>query len=88
MESRFDKYTNNSKTQSAHIAEINSFIDWLYSKGNDLIEKEIQDLSRRIDKGGAPVIFSNKVNELIDLGKCIEKVYSTYHFNKGTNAAA
>ncbi len=82
MESRFSKYKNEGKNTSSHIANINSFIDWQFDKGLDLIEKEIKDLQSRIDKGGAPAIFSNKVDELIALGQCIEKVHETYHYKK------
>jgi uncharacterized protein YaaR (DUF327 family) len=82
MESRFDKYTNNNSKTASHIANINNFIDYLYSTGNDTIEEEIKDLQSRINAGGAPAIFSSKVNELLALGRCIEKVYATYHFNK------
>lgn len=83
MESRFNKYKNEGQTASTHIANVNSFIDWLYSDGNDLIEREIQDLTRRIDEGNAPAIFGNKKKKLIKLGECIEDLYETYHFNRG-----
>ena len=82
MESRFSKYRNSGANASNHIANIHSFIDWLHSEGNNIIEDEIKDLTRRIEAGGAPPIFSNKKEELIDLGENIEKVYNTYHFNK------
>jgi len=83
MESRFSKYKSNGKTVSDHIANINSFINWNFDKGLDLIEKEIHSLQEKIDRGNAPAIFSNKVNQLISLGECIEKLHETYHFNKG-----
>ena len=83
MESRFDKYKSEGKAQSSHIANINSFIDWNFDKGLDIIEKEIKDLKNRISQGNAPAIFSNKVDGLISLGECIEKLHETYHFNKG-----
>ena len=82
MESRFSKYETSGKATATHIANVNSFINNLHDKGLDLIEKEIQDLSDRIDAGNAPVIFSNKKKLLIDLGKCIESVYETYHYNR------
>jgi hypothetical protein len=82
MESRFNKYKTENKTAQTHIANINNFIDWQYKTGLDLIEKEIQDLKRRIDAGNAPAIFSTKVDKLIKLGETIEGVYETYHFNK------
>ena len=83
--SRFDKYENDSTkgaSASNHIANIHNFIDWLYEDGNDIIEKEIADLSNRIAGGNAPAIFGNKKMKLIKLGKDIEDVYETYHFNK------
>lgn len=82
MESRFAKYKNEGKTIASKIANINSFVDYLYSTGNDTIENEIQDLQRKIDNGNAPAIFSNKVDLLIKLGECIERVHETYHFNR------
>ena len=84
MESRFSKYENNNsgKIASQHIANVNSYINWNYDKGLDIIEKEIADLQGRIDRGNAPTIFANKVDLLIELGKCIEKVHETYHFNR------
>lgn len=87
MESRFNKYKNTGKETSTHIANINNFIDWQYENGLDLIEREINDLQMRIDKGNAPAIFSNKINQLISLGECIEKIHETYHFNKNTATA-
>lgn len=83
MESRFEKYKSSNKAASTHIANINNFIDWQYENGLDMIEREIEDLQRRIDNGNAPAIFSNKVDLLIKLGECIEKVHETYHFNRG-----
>jgi hypothetical protein len=82
MESRFKKYADNNVSASNHIANIHSFIDYLNDVGNELIEDEIQDLSRRISDGGAPAIFSNKKKKLLKLGMAIEDVYETYHFNK------
>lgn len=82
MESRFDKYKGDGKAASTHIANINNFIDWQFETGLDLIEKEITDLQKRIDKGNAPAIFSNKKSLLISLGETIEKLHETYHFNK------
>ena len=82
MESRFNKYKNEGKAESSHIANINSYIDWNFDKGLDLIEKEINALQEKINKGNAPAIFANKVNNLINLGECIERLHETYHFNK------
>lgn len=82
MESRFNKYKNEGKAVSNHIANINNFIDWNFDKGLDLIEKEINSLQSKIDAGNAPAIFTSKVSLLIDLGECIEKIHETYHFNK------
>lgn len=82
MESRFDKYKSEGKSMSTQIANINNFIDWNFDKGLDLIEKEINALQDKVDKGNAPAIFTNKINGLINLGECIEKLYETYHFNK------
>lgn len=82
MESRFDKYKAEGKITSAHIANINNLVDWLNKDANNLIEKEIQDLTQRIDNGNAPAIFAKKVDLLIKLGQCIEEVHETYHFNK------
>jgi hypothetical protein len=82
MESRFGKYKSVGKVVSDHIANINNFIDWNFDKGLDLIEKEINDLQGRINAGNAPAIFSNKVNQLINLGECIEKLHETYHYSK------
>lgn len=87
--SRFAKYktetsketsTNNSAVYN-HIKNVNNFIDYLYGRGNDIIESEIKDLKNRLENGGAP-IFGTKVEQLIELGECIEKVYRTYHYNK------
>lgn len=82
MESRFNKYENNNQTVANHIANVNVFINQLYEQGLDLIEREINDLQSRIEQGNAPTIFSNKKDKLIKLGKCIESLYETYHFNK------
>ena len=82
MESRFNKYKREGKAASNHIANTNNFIDWNFDKGLDLIEKEINDLQSRINAGNAPAIFSNKVNQLINLGECIERLHETYHYNK------
>lgn len=82
MESRFNKYKTEGKAMSSQIANINNYIDWNFDKGLDLIEKEINALQQKIDAGNAPAIFSNKVNSLINLGECIEKLHETYHFNK------
>jgi hypothetical protein len=82
MESRFNKYKSEGKATSNHIANINNYIDWNFKQGLDLIEKEINSLSEKIDAGTAPAIFSRKKQELIDLGECIEKLHETYHFNK------
>lgn len=82
MESRFDKYKSEGKAMSTQIANINNFIDWNFDKGLDLIEREINALQDKVDKGNAPAIFTNKINGLINLGECIEKLYETYHFNK------
>lgn len=86
MESRFSKYesVNNGKSISNHIANVNTFVGWLGSKGCDLIEKEIQLLSEKINAGTAPAIFSQKVSSLIELGKAIEKVHEVYTFNRKT----
>ena len=85
MESRFDKYKTENKAASSHIANINNYIDWNFEKGLDLIEKEIESLQKHIDGGNAPAIFSNKKQQLINLGECIEKLHETYHFNKRDN---
>lgn len=82
MESRFGKYKNEGKATSSHIANINNFIDWNFENGLDLIEKEINDLQSRVNAGNAPAIFSSKINQLINLGECIENLHETYHFNK------
>lgn len=81
MESRFSKYKSEGKAISSHIANVNSFINFLY-KSLDIVEAEIKDLKSRIDEGAAPKIFENKVDLLIALGESIENVYETYHFNK------
>jgi hypothetical protein len=85
MESRFSKYKSEGKAMSNHIANINSYIDWNYNKGLDLIEKEISSLQEKIDNGNAPAIFSQKIDRLISLGECIEALHETYHFNKNNN---
>ena len=82
MESRFNKYKTEGKATSTQIANINTYIDWNFEKGLDLIEKEITSLQQKIDAGSAPPIFTNKVNGLISLGECIERLHETYHFNK------
>lgn len=82
MESRFNKYKNDGKAMSGQIANINNYIDWNFEKGLDLIEKEINALQSKVDAGNAPAIFTNKINGLINLGECIEKLHETYHFNK------
>ena len=82
MESRFDKYKNEGKATSSHIANINNFVDWNFDKGLDLIEKEINSLQEKMNAGNAPAIFGKKVGLLISLGECIEKVHEVYHFNK------
>ena len=84
MESRFNKYKNEGKAMSNHIANINNYIDWNFDQGLDLIEKEIGSLQEKIDSGNAPAMFGKKVKELITLGECIEKLHETYHFNKNT----
>lgn len=84
MESRFSKYKTDSKVMSSQIANINNFIDWNYNKGLDLIEKEINALQAKVEAGNAPAIFSNKINGLINLGECIEKLHETYHFNRNS----
>lgn len=81
MESRFSKYENEGKSLSSHIANVNNFIDFLYGS-LDTIEKEIKSLQAKINEGTAPPIFSSKVNQLISLGKNIENIYETYHFNR------
>ena len=85
MESRFSKYKTEGKIVSSQIANINNFIDWNFDKGLDLIEKEIKALQAKIDAGNAPAIFTTKINGLINLGECIEKLHETYHFNKNNN---
>ena len=82
MESRFNKYKNEGKAISSQIANINTYIDWNFEKGLDLIEKEIKSLQSMVDAGNAPTIFTNKINGLIHLGECIENIHETYHFNK------
>lgn len=82
MESRFNKYKSDNKNTATHIANVNNFVDFLFTKGLDIIEKEIQDLGDRIEKSNAPAIFSNKKDLLIKLGECIENVHETYHFNR------
>ena len=82
MESRFSKYKDEGKATSSHIANINNYIDWNFKQGLDLIEKEINSLQEKINKGNAPAIFANKVDSLISLGESIEKVHEVYHFNK------
>ena len=82
MESRFNKYKTEGKSLSTQIANINTFIDHLFDKGLDIIEKEINSLKEKVDKGNAPTIFSVKIDQLIKLGECIEALHETYHFNK------
>lgn len=82
MESRFDKYKNDGKIVSDHIANINNLIERLYKEDNNLIEKEIQDLTRRVQSGNAPTIFQHKIDLLIRLGQCIEEIHRVYNFNK------
>lgn len=83
MESRFSKYKNDGKAVSDHIANINNFIDWNFDKGLDLIEKEIASLQDLIKAGADNKMFPKKIDQLIDLGECIEKLHETYHYNKG-----
>ena len=85
MESRFDKYMNDGKTMSMQIASINNFIDWNYQNGLDLIEEEINALQGLIKKGESNKMFPKKINQLIDLGKCIEQLYDSYHFNRSNS---
>ena len=81
--SRFDKYQiKEGEKLSAQIANINNYIDWNFEKGLDVIEKEISALQDKINEGSAPAIFGKKINLLIKLGKCIEDIHETYHFNK------
>ena len=82
MESRFNKYKNEGKATSSQIANINNFIDWIYEKGLDLIEKEIKSLQNQIDNGADNKMFPKKINLLINLGECIEKLHEIYHFNR------
>lgn len=82
MERRFDKYKSESKVTADQIANINSFIDWCFNKGRDLIEKEIQSLEYLIDRGEDNAMFPKKINQLIALGEKIEDLYETYHFNR------
>lgn len=82
MESRFNKYKSEGKAASSQIANINNFIDWNFEKGLDLIEKEINSLQGQIDSGAENKMFPKKINLLINLGECIEKIHETYHFNK------
>lgn len=83
MESRFNKYKSEGKAVSDHIANINSFINYLNKEGNDLIEEEIKDLTRRIEGGDNNQMFPKKKKLLITLGETIEDLYATYHFNRG-----
>lgn len=83
MESRFNKYKSEGKAVSDHIANINSFINYLNKEGNDLIEEEIKDLTRRIEEGDNNQMFPKKKKLLITLGETIEDLYATYHFNRG-----
>jgi hypothetical protein len=82
MESRFSKYKSESKQESSHIANINSFIDWNFDKGLDLIEKEINSLQNQVNGGADNKMFPKKINLLISLGELIEKTHEAYHFNK------
>lgn len=82
MESRFNKYKSETKSTSTQIAYINSFVDYVYTTGLDVIENEINSLQSKIDNGIAPPIFTKKKNLLIELGECIERLYETYHFGK------
>ena len=84
MESRFSKYENEGKTVSDHIANINNYIDWNFEKGLDLIEKEIKSLDELNERDGVRPMFVQKKKDLIALGKCIERVHESYHFNKDT----
>jgi hypothetical protein len=85
MESRFSKYENTNQAATSQIKNINSFVNYLFGPGNDIIEDEIKDLKSRIAAGNAPKMFHKKVDLLIDLGKQIEKVHEAYHFNKNDN---
>ena len=63
---------------SNQISNINNYIDWNFDKGLDLIEKEINSLQEKINKGNAPTIFSNKVTSLIHLGETSESIHWDY----------
>ena len=82
MESRFNKYKNEGKTISDQIANINTFIDWSFDKGLDLVEKEINSLQELNARDGERPIFNQKISGLIAFGECIEKLHETYHFKK------
>ena len=82
MESRFSKYKSEGKAASSQIANINTFIDWNFDKGLDLIEKEINSLKNQINGGADNKMFPKKINLLISLGELIEKTHEAYHFNK------
>jgi hypothetical protein len=82
MESRFSKYKSEKKEASNQIANINNYIDWNYSKGLDMIEKEINSLQSLIEGGRDNKMFPMKINQLIALGECIEKIHEIYHFGK------
>ena len=86
MEIRFNKYKSEGKAVSGQIANINNFIDWNFEKGLDLIEKEIDSLQEKIDGGADNKMFPKKIDQLINLGECIEKIHETYHFNKSSNS--
>ena len=60
MESRFNKYKSETKSTSTQIAYINSFVDYVYTTGLDVIENEINSLQSKIDNGIAPPIFTKK----------------------------
>lgn len=82
MESRFSKYKSESKATSDQIANINNFIDYLYSKGLDMVENEIHSLNELMKRGENNAMFPKKVDQLIALGEDIERLYESYHFNK------
>jgi hypothetical protein len=82
MESRFSKYKSDGKNMQSHIANVNNFIDYMYDTGLDLIEKEVEDLDKRIKTGNAPAIFTQKKNKLIELGEEIEAIHEVYYFGK------